>query len=379
MKYARLILANLGRKKVRTILTVGSFFVALFLFGVLATLNFTFGMGTEIASAERLAVINRVSLIQPLPVAYKEQIAALPGVTLVTHANWFGGVYQNTDNFFPQFAVEPESWLAMYKEFRVPPGQWKAFLEDRQGAVVGEATARRFGWKIGDRIPIMGTIFPGQWEFNLRAIYTGTRPGDDETQFWFQYKTLEERAPAYNKGLIGWYVVRVGDPDQAVEVARAIDARFANSSWETRAFTESAFAANFAKQMGNIKFLLLLIGSVVFATLLLVTGSTMAIAVRERTAEIGILKAIGYSDGAVLGLVIAESLVYALVGGGLGLLAAKAITLGGDPTGFLGIIYLSGENMAWGCVLLLVVGAAAAAIPAWNAMRLRVVDALRRA
>jgi len=377
VKYARIILANLGRKKVRTILTVGSFFVAFFLFGVLATLNFTFGMGTEVASAERLAVINKVSLIQPLPEAYKDQIAALPGVTLVTHANWFGGVYQDPKNFIAQFAVEPESWHAMYKEFKVPPEQWKAFLEDRQGAVVGAATAKRFGWKLGDRVPITGTIFPGRWEFNIRAIYTGTRPSDDETQFWFQYKGLDERRQ-YGKGTIGWYVVRVSDPDKAVDVVKAIDDRFANSSYETRTFTESAFAANFAKQMGNIKFLLILIGSVVFATLLLVTGSTMAIAVRERTAELGILKAIGYSDRSVLALVVAESLIYAVVGGGLGLLAAKIITLGGDPTGFLGIVYFPKESMAWGIVLLLTVGVVAAAVPAWGAMRLRVVDALRR-
>ena len=378
MKYARLLLANLARKKVRTFLTVGSFFVAFFLFGVLAILNFTFGMGTEIASAQRLAVINRVSLIQPLPVAYKDQIAAIPGITLVTHANWFGGVYQNTDNFFPQFAVEPESWFAMYPEFRVPPEQWKAFLEDRQGAVAGEATAKRFGWKVGDRIPIAGTIFPGTWEFNLRAIYTGTRPSDDLSQFWFQYKALEERVNPYWKGLVGWYVVRVGDPAKAVDLAKTIDARFANSSWETRTQTESAFAASFANQMGNIKLLLLLIGAVVFATLLLVTGSTMAIAVRERTAELGILKAIGYSDGAVLGLVLAESLVHAVIGGGFGLLLAKGLTLAVPSMGMLGTLYLAPVWLVWGCVLLVAVAVLAAAIPAWGAMRLRVVDALRR-
>jgi len=378
VKYARLLLANLARKKVRTFLTVGSFFVAFFLFGVLAILNFTFGMGTEIASAQRLAVINRVSLIQPLPVAYKDQIAAIPGITLVTHANWFGGVYQNTDNFFPQFAVEPESWFAMYPEFRVPPEQWKAFLEDRQGAVAGEATAKRFGWKVGDRIPIAGTIFPGTWEFNLRAIYTGTRPSDDLSQFWFQYKALEERVNPYWKGLVGWYVVRVGDPAKAVDLAKTIDARFANSSWETRTQTESAFAASFANQMGNIKLLLLLIGAVVFATLLLVTGSTMAIAVRERTAELGILKAIGYSDGAVLGLVLAESLVHAVIGGGFGLLLAKGLTLAVPSMGMLGTLYLAPVWLVWGCVLLVAVAVLAAAIPAWGAMRLRVVDALRR-
>ena len=378
MKYVRLVLVNLLRKKLRTVLTIGSFFVALFLFGLLAILDLTFDMGVELASAERLAVINRASLIQPLPIAYRDQIASVPGVELVTHANWFGGVYQDEKNFFPQFAVEPESWLAMYPEFKVAEDQWKAFREDREGAVAGRATAKRFGWKLGDRIPIKGTIFPGTWEFNLRAIYEGTRPSDDETQFWFHYATLEQRVAQFFQGLVGWYVVRVNDPADAARIVKTIDDRFANSSWETRTQTEGAFAAGFANQMGNIKLILMLIGTVVFATLLLVTGSTMAISVRERTAEIAVLKAVGFPDRAVLGLVLAESLTHALVGGALGLLLAKGMTLNGDPTGMLGIFHLRVGSMVWGLALALAVGAAAGALPAIGAMRLRVVDAMRR-
>jgi len=378
VKYVRLVLVNLLRKKLRTVLTIGSFFVALFLFGLLAILDLTFDMGVELASAERLAVINRASLIQPLPIAYRDQIASVPGVELVTHANWFGGVYQDEKNFFPQFAVEPESWLAMYPEFKVAEDQWKAFREDREGAVAGRATAKRFGWKLGDRIPIKGTIFPGTWEFNLRAIYEGTRPSDDETQFWFHYATLEQRVAQFFQGLVGWYVVRVNDPADAARIVKTIDDRFANSSWETRTQTEGAFAAGFANQMGNIKLILMLIGTVVFATLLLVTGSTMAISVRERTAEIAVLKAVGFPDRAVLGLVLAESLTHALVGGALGLLLAKGMTLNGDPTGMLGIFHLRVGSMVWGLALALAVGAAAGALPAIGAMRLRVVDAMRR-
>ena len=379
MKYARLILANLARKKVRTLLTVGSFFVALFLFGILATLNFTFGMGTEIASAERLAVINRVSLIQPLPVAYKDQIAALPGVTLVTHANWFGGVYQDEKNFFPQFAIDAETYRNIYTEFLVPPDQWQAFLADKQGAVVGKSTADRFGWKVGDRVPIKGAIFPGDWEFNVRGIYTGKRPNDDLTQFWFRWDFLKEKAPPWAQNNVGWYTVRIAPGSDGVQVAKAIDEGFANSAWETRTQSESAFMASFVEQMGNIEFLMMAIGSVVFFTLLLVTGNTMAISVRERTGELAVLKTVGFTDASVLVLVLIESLLVAFLGGGLGIALAKAFTLGGDPTkGMLASFYLPPAGMAAGAALALSVGLLAGVIPAVSAMRLQVVEALRR-
>ena len=379
MKYRHLIFANLFRKKIRTTLTLGSFAVALFLFGLLAVVRGAFNQGLEVAGANRLVVVNKVSIIQPLPISYMDKIARIPGVTLVTHANWFGGVYQDERNFFPQFAIQDETYRQMFSEFIVPGDQWNAFVGDREGAIVGEDLVKRFHWKVGDRVPIKGTIFPGTWEFNIRGIYKGSRPQDDTTQFWFRYKYLEERENPYWKGLIGWYTVRIDNPDNATRVAAAIDDAFANSPWETKTETEKAFAAGFVKQAGNIEFLLLSIGSVVFFTLLLVTGNTMAIAVRERMRELAVLKAVGFSDGFVLSLVLGESLFLAAIGGGLGLLLCKLFTMRGDPTGgLLPYFYLALPAVILGLLAALGVGLAAGILPAWSAMRLRVVDALRR-
>ena len=379
MKYRHLIVANLFRKKIRTTLTLGSFAVALFLFGLLAVVRGAFNQGLEVAGANRLVVVNKVSIIQPLPVSYKEKLAQISGVTLVTHANWFGGVYQDERNFFPQFAIEDETYRQMFPEFIVPEDQWNAFVGDREGAIVGEDLVKRFHWKVGDRVPIKGTIFPGTWEFNIRGIYKGSRPQDDTTQFWFRYKYLEERESQYWKGLIGWYTVRIDSPDNATRVAGAIDEMFANSPWETKTETEKAFAAGFVKQAGNIEFLLVSIGSVVFFTLLLVTGNTMAIAVRERMRELAVLKAVGFSDNFVLALVLGESLLLAAIGGGVGLALCKLFTLRGDPTGgLMPYFYLAPPVVILGLLSALAVGVVAGILPAWSAMRLRVVDALRR-
>ena len=379
MKYRHLIFSNLFRKKIRTTLTLGSFAVALFLFGLLAVVRGAFNQGLDVAGADRLVIINKVSLIQPLPISYKERLLQIPGVKQVTHANWFGGVYQDERNFFPQFAIDTETYRAMFPEFAMPEEQWKAFAADREGAIVGEDLVKRFHWKVGDRVPIRGTIFPGIWEFNIRGIYHGTRQADDTTQFWFHYKFLEERQSQYWKGLVGWYTVRIDNPDHAVRIAKAIDESFANSPWETKTDTEKAFAASFVKQAGNIEFLMLSIGGVVFFTLLLVTGNTMAIAVRDRVRELAVLKAVGYSDKFVLGLVLGEALLLALVGGGLGILLAKLLTLNGDPTrGMLPFFYLSPSAAIAGVAAALAVGILGGILPAVSAMRLKVVDALRR-
>ncbi len=377
MKFLPLIIANLFRKKIRTTLSIGSFAVALFLFGLLVVVRGAFSQGVDVAGADRLVLINRVSIIQPLPLSYRDRLLRIPGVKQVMFDNWFGGVYQDERNFFPQFAVDTDNQRAMFPEFEVSEGQWQAFVADREGAIVGEGLAKRFGWKVGDRIPIKGTIYPGQWEFNIRGIYHGKRVQDDTTQFWFHWKYLEERSQF--KGYVGWYTVRVANPDQSAQVAKAIDQEFANSPWETKTDTEKAFAASWVKQMGNIEFLILSIGGVVFFTLLLVTGNTMAIAVRERIGELAILKAVGYSDTFVLLLVLAESLLVAAVGGGLGLVLAKLFTLGGDPThGLLPYFYLPPAAMVTGVTVALTVGIIAGILPALSAMRLRVVDALRR-
>jgi len=378
VKYLGLVLANLRRKKTRTVLTVGSFAVALFLFGMLAAIHFAFYQGIEVAGADRLVVINRVSLIQPLPISYRERLMQMAGVQAVTSANWFGGVYQDERNFFPQFAVDHETFRGIYPEFVIPDEQWAAFSSDREGCVVGAALAQRYGWKLGDRIPIRGTIFPGTWEFNVRAIYRGSRPGDDEGQFWFRRDYLEERGPQWIKGLVGWYTVRVAEAGEAAAVARAIDSHFANSPFETKTEPERAFAASFAKQMGNIQALILIIGGVVFFTLLLVTGNTQALSVRERTTELAVLKTVGFSDRFVLLLVLAESSLLALAGGVAGIAAAKLITPGLTQAlpGFT--VFLPTSDVLLGLSLALAVGVAAGILPALSAMRLRVVDALRR-
>jgi len=379
MKFLGLIRANLFRKKIRFVLTIGSFAVALFLFGVLAVVRGAFSGGIDIAGADRLVVINRTSIIQPLPLAYAEKIRRIPGVKELTYANWFGGVYQDEKNFFPQFAIDVDNQRRVYPEFDIPEEQWQNFVKDRQGAIAGAATAKRFGWKVGDRIPIKGTFMGGMWEFNLDGIYHGTRQADDETQFWFQWKRLEEQAPERLKGHVGWYTVKVEHPDDSLRISKTIDEGFANSPFETHTDTEKAFAAGWVKQFGNIQFLIMAIGAVVFFTLLLVTGNTMAIAVRERTGELAVLKAVGYSDRFVLLFVICESLLIALIGGCLGLGLAKLFTLGGDPTkGLLPFFFLPGQAVIAGLAVTLLVGAASGIIPAIGAMRLRVVDALRR-
>ncbi len=378
MKYLHLVVSNLFRKKTRTALTAGSFAVALFLFGILAAVDGAFKQGVDVAGVDRLVVLNRVSIIQPLPLAYRDRIARIPGVIGVTFANWFGGVYQDERNFFPQFAVDREKYREMYPEFVVPDDQWQAFLADKEGAVVGEALAERFKWKLGDRIPIKGAIFPGSWEFNIRGVYRGRRPQDDTTQFWFRWDYFDERKQ-FTKGVVGWYVIRIANPDDAVRLVKTIDDQFANSPTETKTDTEKAFAASFVKQMGNIQLLIMSVGSVVFFTLLLVTGNTMAIAVRERTRELAVLKAVGFRDGFVLALVIVETMAVAAVGGGVGLALAKLFTLRGDPTGgLLPFFYVSPQSIAAGFGLALAVGLAAGILPALSASRLRVVDALRR-
>ena len=378
MKYKSLIIANLFRKKLRTTLTIGSFAVALFLFGLLVVVHGAFNQGVDVAGADRLDVINKTSIIQPLPYSYRDQILRIPGVKAITYDNWFGGVYQDEKNFFPQFAIDPENQRVVFPEFVVPDDQWKAFLEDREGAIAGSGIAKRFGWKVGDRIPIKGAIYPGDWEFNIRGIYNGSRDNDDLTQFWFHYKYLDERRQ-YGKGLVGWYTVKLDTPDDGTRVAKTIDTMFANSPYETKTETEKALATDFAKQFGNIGFLISAVGSVVFFTLLLVTGNTMAITVRERIGELAVLKAVGFNDRFVLFLVLGESLLIAAIGGVIGLALCKLMTLGGDPThGFLPFFYLPGPMILLGFAVALAVGVLAGILPATSAMRLRVVDALRR-
>ena len=378
MKFFRIIWANLLRKKVRLALTLGSFAVALFLFAFLGVVRDAFSRD-NLASANRLIIINRTSIINPIPLSYRDKILRIPGVTGITHNNWFGGTYIEEKNFFPQFVIDPENQRQVVPEFKVPDDQWNAFVRDREGAIVGARTMERFHWKIGQRVPIKQPVF-GSWEFNIDGVYHGTRPGDDETQFWFQWDYFEERVPESFKGRVGWYVLQVDNPDNAPRIAKAVDAEFANSPFETKTETESAFAAGWVKQFGNIKFLIVTIGSVVFFTLLLVTGNTMAISVRERTNELAVLKAIGFSDRTVLGFVLGESFAIAVVGGGLGLLLAFVLIplLSRLLAGLVPVLFLSPGILLLGFGTALLVGFISGLLPGLGAMHLRVVNALRR-
>ena len=382
MKFGALLLANLLRKKVRTTLTIGSFAVAIFLFGLLFVVRGAFNQGVSVAGVDRLVVLNRVSIINPLPLSYRDKILAIPGVKYVTSDNYFGGVYKEERNYFPQFAIDPENQRKVFPELEVPDDQWKVFVADRQGAIVGADTAKRFQWKIGDRIPLKATIYGGDtWEFNLRGIYHAA-PGNDLSEFWMQYKYLEERSQMVG-GTVGWYTVRLASPDDAVRVSQIIDSTFANSPYETKTETEKAFALSFAKQAGNIEFIVLAVGTVVIITLLFVTANTVATSVRERIGELAVLKAIGFSSRFMLFFILGESAIIALVGGCLGVLLCKGFTELIEASGVLsggaiGLLHLSGSITALSLCVALCVGLLAGVLPATTAVRLRVAPALRR-
>jgi len=382
VKYLHLLRGNLGRKKVRTLFTTLSIFVAFVLFALLAALKVAFAGGVQLAGADRLITIHKVSLIQPLPVSYEAKIAATDGVSAVTHATWFGGVYRDPKNFFPNMAVEAEGWLDMYPEYLLTPEERERWLSDRTGAIAGRGLADRFGWKVGDRIPLQATIWQRKdgsrlWDLTLDGIYEGAEEGTDTTQLFFRHAYLDE-ARAYGQGVVGWYVVRVADPERAAEVAEAIDHEFANSPTETKTATEKAFVQAFANQIGDVGSIVIGILAAVFFTMLLVAGNTMAQAVRERTGELAVLKTLGFTDRKVLALVLVESLVMAVLGGGLGLLVGSALAGGLNFGAFLPALYLRGVDLATGLALMVGLGVAAGILPALQAMRLEVVTALRR-
>jgi putative ABC transport system permease protein len=381
MKYLPLLWSSLWRKKVRTIFTLLSIFIAFLLFGLLMTIRTAFSFGVEIAGLDRLVLIHKVSLIMPLPVSYLERLRATEGVAMATHNTWFGGVYQDPSNFFAQIAVEPEAFMKLYPEYRVPPEQMTAWLADRQGVMVGVDLAKRFGWKVGDRVPILGTIWQpkeGQvWEFNIAGMYDG-EPGIDKTQFFFRYDYLNENRRG-GEGLVGWYIVKIADAGRAQAMGATFDEMFANSSAETKTTTEKGFVEGFAKQVGDIGAIMVAILIAVLFTMLLVAANTMAQSVRERTNEMGVLKTLGFSNGSILALVLGESVLIAMLGGAAGLATAWFIVQQGDPTGgMLPIFVLPGRDVVIGAGLVVLLGLVAGALPAFTAMNLKITDALRR-
>ncbi len=336
------------------------------------------------AGADRLVVRHKVSLIMTLPVTYGRRMESVPGVELAVHQTWFNGIYQNEPkNFFGSFPVDPEPYLDMFPEIVLAEEQKQAWLSNRAGAIVGRALVDRFKWKVGDRIPLTSPIWPreggGAWEFEIVGIYDGAKKGTDTSGFIFRYDYFDE-GRAQGKGLVGWYAVRVKDPDRAAEIAKAIDDEFANSPHETKAEPEGAFIQGFTQQIGDIGTILIAILSAVFFTILLVAGNTMGQAVRERTEEIGVLKAMGFTNERVLGLVLLESCLMAAAGGLIGLGATwLLITVGGSPVpNMLPVFYMPARYAAIGVALVLALGMLAGLLPAVQAMRLQIAVALRR-
>jgi putative ABC transport system permease protein len=382
MRFLPLIFANLLRKKVRTVLTIGSFAVALFLFGLLATIRVAFSQGVDVAGADRLMVINKVSIIQPLPLPYRDRILRIPGVKQVTFANWFGGVYIDERNFFAQFAISGASYLDMYPEFVLKDAERKAFLADRVGALAGRKLADKYGWKVGDQIPLRGTIYPGTWTFTLHGIYDGAEEGTDTSTFFFHFDYLNEaikRQFPRRADQAGVFVEQLRDPEEAAAVSAAIDATFKNSLAETLTETEKAFQLGFVAMSEAILLAIQAVSYVVIVIIMAVMANTMAMTARERYGEYATLKALGFGNGFVAMLIFAESLGIALFGGLLGIAFTFpmaelfASTVGSILSGFR----VSEETIVMQLVAALVIGVVAAAVPAWNAARIRIVDGLR--
>jgi putative ABC transport system permease protein len=383
MKYLYLVWSNLKRKKMRTILTFLSIMVAFLLFGYLAAIKQGFSQGIEVAGADRLIVRHKISIIQFLPEAYESRIEQIEGVEDAVHQTWFGGVYQKPSNFFAQMPVKPDEFLEMFPEYLLSEEEKQAWLSTRSGAIAGRSIADRFGWKVGDRIPISNNLWTrnggeSTWEFDLVGIYEGAEKGTDTTQFLFRYDFFDESRDMA-AGQVGWYTVRIADPDRAAETAMLIDAEFANSPSETKAEPEGAFVQGFANQVGDIGFIMMSIVAAVFFTILLVAGNTMAYAVRERTNELAVLKAIGFTDRSVLGLVLGESFLLTFLGGGIGLGLAWVLISMGDPTnGALPFFYLPARELITGIILIGLMALAAGILPALQAQRLQIAEALRR-
>jgi len=385
MRFLHLIWSNLKRKKLRTLLTLLSIIVAFVLFGLLCSIKQALVGGVSMAGLNRLVVRHKVSIIQLLPVSYKQRMERIPGVSLATHQTWFGGKFEREKNvFFMQCPVVPEEFLDMHPEILLPEEQKKAWFQTRTGAIVGRSTAEKCHWKIGDKAPITTPIWRYSdgtqiWTFDIVGIFDGKEKTDDNMSLFFHYDYFDE-ARAGAKGQVGWYTIRIKDPTQATEVAKMVDQEFENSDQETKTEPEGAFVQSWAKQVGNIALITAAILGAVFFTILLVAGNTISQAVRERTGELGVLKAIGFTNAQVLGLVMAESCVIAALGGllGLGLACLIVPVVAKALSTMLPMFFFPVRDLAVGLGICLALGIATGIFPALSAMRLRVADALRR-
>ena len=378
MKFLHLVVANLGRHKRRTFLTTASVALALFLFASLRTVVTTLRAAAQFGSARRLVSTNATGIVFPLPLSYANKLRTVPGVGAVSWANWFGGKYGDNKRFFAQFAVDPESYLDMYPEISLPEDQKQAFFRERSSAIIGRRLVDVFGWRLGQDVTIQGTIFPGDWTFTVRGIYTPTDKSINDDMLLFRHDYFEERLG--RPGVAGWYVVRIDDANQAGQIAKAIDDQFRNSNAATKTGTEQAFNASFATMWGNVSLLMGTIGMAVVFAILLVTANAMMMSARERTREVAVLKTIGYSDRTLFGLVMLEAGLIALTGALVGLGGAKLLyrATNFNAGGFLPGFDVTLDTLLLGAGVALVLMLASGLVPAVQAARLPVVQALRR-
>ncbi len=381
-----LVRKNLFRRKLRAALMIVSILIAFMIFGVLAGFYRAFTAGEDRAAADRLITVNKINFTQPMPMAYFNRVRAVDGVRQVTHANWFGGYYQDPKNFLMTLAIEPATYFDMYRsELDIPLEQLQAFISDRSSAVIGESMARKWGWKVGDRVPVASNIFTQRsngshtWDFTIAGIVKGKAEQVSTDFLLFQYAYFDETR-TFGKDTIGWLILQTNSPENNDRVAKTIDAMFANSIAETSTDTEKAFGKAFAAQFGNIALIVFLVVGAAFVTILMIVGNTMALSIRERTREIGVLKTLGFSGPRILRMVLGESVLLALLGGlpGLAIAALITIALRASLANIAPAFAVSPVIALEGIALMIALGLFTGVIPALNAMRLKIATALGR-
>lgn len=385
MKYWIIILAALNRKRWRTGLTISSLVIAFLLFGLLRSVAVVFTEDIELSGDDRLVVASKYSIIDSMPISYLQRIKSIENVDIVAHQDWFGGTYIDRANFFPKWPVPPKDFLDIYQEFNISSEQKEAFITTKTGMIAGKKLAERFNWKIGDRIPVIGDIYfmsngSNLWEFDLVGIFTDIENPGNEEQVFMNYQYFDEARESYTKGTVGNFIVKLDSKDAGPRVAQEIDAMFANSMDETKTYTEKAYQQMFASQIGDIGLIMNSILAAVFFTILLVTGNTMSQSIRERTSELAVFKTIGFSDMTMLILVLIESMVLCLIGAilGLGITGLLMPGLSELISVSLGEISLDSSVIISGIGIAIITAFISGFPPALGAMRLKVVDALRK-
>ncbi|HTR19291.1 MAG TPA: FtsX-like permease family protein [Gemmatimonadales bacterium] len=377
MKFLPLLWANLTRHKRRTVLTVASVALALFLFASLRTVVTTIARNAAAGSAQRLVVQNATGLVFPLPLSYANRLATVSGVTGVSYANWFGGRYGDGKRFFANFAVDPATYLDLYPELQLPPDQREAFLHEKTSAIVGQRLLEVFGWRLGQDVTLQGTIFPGDWTLTIRGVYTPANRSIGDDMLLFHHDYLDERIG--RAGIVGWYILRIANADAAPQIAKTVDDQYRSSSSPTKTGTEKAFQAGFATMWGNVSLLMNTIGMAVVFAILLVTANAMMMSARERTKEVAVLKTVGFSDGRLFGLVMLETGIITLAGAAAGLGGAKLLyrATNFNAAGFLPGFDVSVATLVLGTSIAFLLMLASGLVPAMRAARLPVVQGLR--